>query len=103
VIWEQRWGGPWRSSVAYASSSAGSCKFVVLPGSADCGTSGLGGNMLVLGGDYSFSKRTALYAVYAKLSNGNSSIYRNPLNVGQGTIAAGTDITHYGIGIRHDF
>jgi len=103
VVWEQRWGGPWRTALAYANSSAGSCKFVLMPGSADCGTSGLSGNMVVLGGDYSLSKRTALYAVYAKLNNGQSSIYRNALNVGQSTIAAGTDITHYAVGIRHDF
>ena len=103
VVWEHRWGGPWRTALAYANSSAGSCKFVVMPGSADCGTSGLSGNMVVVGGDYSLSKRTALYAVYAKLNNGQSSIYRNALNAGQGQIAAGTDLTHYAIGIRHDF
>lgn len=102
LLWEQRWGGPWRTTAAYASSSAGTCSLVSLTGAA-CSTNGLNGNMVVLGGEYSFSKRTALFVLYAKLNNGSASVYRNMENVGSSGIAAGTDITQYAIGIRHDY
>ena len=59
VTWEQRWGDRWRTALAYAKAQAGSCS---LTGSAVCDTNGLGGNMIALGGEYSFSKKTALFA-----------------------------------------
>ena len=102
LLWEQRWGGPWRTTAAYASSSAGTCSLVSLTGAA-CTTNGLNGNMVVLGGEYSLSKRTALFALYAKLNNGSASVYRNMENVSSSGIAAGTDITQYAVGIRHDY
>ncbi len=96
LTWQQSWGGPLRTTVAYGSSSAGSCSLV---GGAGCSTSGLAGNMLVLGGDYSFSKRTALFVLYARINNGSASQYRNLEN---GTPAPGADIVQYAIGIRHN-
>ncbi len=96
LTWQQSWGGPLRTSVAYGSSSAGSCSLV---GGAACSTSGLDGNMVTLGGDYSFSKRTALFVLYSRINNGSASQYRNMENA---TPSPGADITQYAIGIRHN-
>ena len=100
VTWEQRWSStPWRTTVAYGNSSAGSCSLV----GAACTTSGLSGNMVILGTDYSFSKRTALFALYARINNGSAAVYRNMENVSASQIPAGADITQYAVGIRHTF
>ncbi len=98
LAWEQRWGTPWRSLVQYTSASAGSCS---LTGGVACVTTGLEGNMLVAGGEYWFSKRTALFAFYAKLNNGSAATYNNMANVK--TIAPGSDISSYAMGIRTNF
>jgi len=98
AVWEHRWGGPWRTAVAYASSSAGSCS---LFGGGGCSTSGLKGDMVSLGAEYSFSKRTALFALYSRLNNGKSSSYRNAENVSP--YETGMDVSQYSLGIRHDF
>jgi len=98
VTWEQRWGGPWRTAAMYANSSAGSCG---LFGGAVCSTSGLNGNMMALGAEYSFSKRTALFALYSRLNNGQSASYRNAENVNP--YDTGADVTQYSLGIRHDY
>jgi len=97
LTWQQAWGGPWRTSVAYGSSSAGNCSLV---GGAACTTNGLDGNMLTLGADYSFSKRTALFVLYSRINNGSASQYRNMENA---TPSPGADITQYAMGIRHNF
>jgi len=99
VVWEQRWGGPWRTAAMYASSSAGSCSLV--GGTTGCTTAGLDGNMYALGGEYSFSKRTALFALYSRLNNGKSSSYRNAENVSP--YETGMDVTQVSLGVRHDF
>ncbi len=97
LTWEHRWSTAWRSSVGYAKADAGSCALV---GGAACTTSGLGANMWVLGGDYSFSRRTALFFLYAKLNNNSASQQRNAENW---TPDPGADITQYSIGIRHNY
>lgn len=62
--------------------------------------------MYVLGGDYSFSKRTTLQLAYGKVKNDTSS------NLGGGavtggadsyTVANGKDPSRLTIGVRHDF
>lgn len=97
LTWEQQWRGPWRTTVAYGSSSAGNCSLV---GGAACSTNGLKGNMLTLGADYSLSRRTKLFALFAKIDNGSASQYRNLENA---TPSPGADITQYAVGIRHDY
>ncbi len=100
LTWEQRWSpAPWRTTVAYGSSSAGSCSRV----GAACTTSGLDGTMLTLGTDYSFSKRTALFLLYARINNGSAALYRNLANVSSSQIPVGADIIQYAVGIRHSF
>jgi len=101
ITWQQRWKGtPWRTSVAYGSSSAGSCS---IAGGVACTTKGLDGNMLVLATDYSFSKRTALFAAYARINNGEAAVYRNLQNASSSQLAPGADIVTWAAGIRHNF
>lgn len=101
LVWEQRYGGPWRTTVAYASSAAGTCS---LAGGVDCSTEGLDGKLLALGGEYSFSKRTALFVLAAKLQNGESATYNNFSQTPDSPdIPTGADSTQYAVGIRHNF
>ena len=69
-------------------------------GGVGCTTSGLGAKMLTLGADYSFSRRTALFLLYAKLNNNSASQQRNAENW---TPDPGADITQYAVGIRHNY
>lgn len=98
LAWQQNWGGPWRTIVQYTSASAGTCTLV---GGTACTTTGLQGNMFSMGGEYWFSKRTALFALYAKLNNGSAATYNNSASVK--TLSAGDDITQYALGIRTNF
>ena len=97
IAWEQGWGGPWKTAASYSRAAAGSC---TLTGGVACSTSGLDGNMLTLGGEYSLSKRTALFALYTKLNNGSSATYDN---TAAGGVAPGADTTQYALGVRHNY
>lgn len=94
VAWEQTWGGPWKTAVQYGSASAGTCSLV---GGAVCDTSGLEGKVLNVGGLYSFSKRSGVFALYSRLNNGSSAAYNNTANVSK--ISDGSDITQYAVGV----
>lgn len=101
LTWQQTWKGtPWRTTAAYGSASAGSCS---LGGGVACTTNGLDGKMYVLAADYSFSKRTALFAAYARINNGEAGMYRNLRNVSSSQMAPGADITTFAAGVRHNF
>ena len=55
--------------------------------------------MLALGGVYTLSRRTALYATFSKISNTNTSF-----TVASGSpLTRGNDSTGYDLGIRHSF
>ncbi len=100
VSWQQVWGSDarWRTMAQYTSAASGTCTFS--DGSV-CDTTGLNGNMLALGGEYWFSKRTALFALYAKLNNGSTASYNNTANAK--TLSPGSDITQYALGVRTTF
>jgi predicted porin len=98
MAWEQTWGGPWKTAVQYGSASAGTCG---LAGGAACDTSGLEAKVLNVGGLYSFSKRSGIFALYSRLTNGSSAAFNNTANIK--TIADGSDITQYAIGIVQNF
>jgi predicted porin len=78
-------------------------------GNAACGSAG-SANMVTLTLDHSFSKRTALYAQYSRINNGAGSTYyyiagptsNSGLGLG-GTVGAGTDVSTYGLGMKHTF
>lgn len=98
VAWEQTWGGPWKTAVQYGSASAGTC---TLAGGVDCSTSGLEAKMLNVGGLYSFSKRSGLFALYSRFNNGSSAAYDNLANVK--AVSDGSDITQYAVGVVTNF
>jgi predicted porin len=84
---------------SFGKAGAGSCR---LQGVA-CNTSGMDGKMLVLGGVYSLSKRTGLYAVFTRMDNGPSAAYSNLTRQGGGRTGVGSDINQVSLGIAHDF
>ena len=83
---------------SYANSAAGSCTLV---GTAACSTAGLEGNMFNLGVGYNLSKRTMLYGVYSKITNGSSAVYNNIGNGARPT--SGQDIGTLAAGLSHTF
>ncbi|CAI10591.1 probable porin protein (plasmid) [Aromatoleum aromaticum EbN1] len=89
--------GNWLAAISYARASADSCSLV---GGAACSTSGLDGDMWSLGGSYSLSKRTSLFAMATRLTNGRSARFNNMEN---GSADTGADITQAALGISHSF
>ena len=97
------------------------------PGRTNCGASltdalGTCGNAqgakhVHLAYDHAMSKRTSLYAMYAKLTNNNNGVSgatyyyiagptgngTNGTGTGPNGIAAGVDVTTYAVGVRHTF
>jgi predicted porin len=97
IGWEARWGGPWRTEIAYARNNDGSCE---VPGGGACSTEGLGGTMLALGAGYSFSKRTLLFALFARVKNEESALYSNTNSFDPDR---GADTTSFAVGVSHSF
>ncbi len=97
VAFESTWSNSVRSAIEYARAEKGSCS---LTGGANCSTEGLEGSMFAVGGAYYFSKRTYVFAMYAKLWNGKSAVYNNMASF---TPAIGADIDQLAIGITHNF
>ncbi len=95
---DSKWNGPWRTAIAYTAASAGSCSLFggVLP----CSTNGLDGKQLSVGASYSFSQRTAVFALVAKLWNGHSAQYNN---LDGSDASLGSDIQQIALGILHSF
>jgi predicted porin len=97
VGWEARWGGPFRTGLSYVRVNEGSCN---LSGGVTCSTSGTDGNQVNVGAAYDFSKRTFIYAIYAKLTAGESAQFDNSANT---TPARGADNTQFAVGISTSF
>jgi predicted porin len=97
VGWEARWGGPWRTGIQYVKMNEGKCS---LSAGVACTTDGLDGSHLSLGAAYDFSKRTFLFALFSRLTNGESAQFDNWPN---GTNARGSDTTQWAIGLNHRF
>ena len=96
VGWEARWGGPWRTEIAYAANNDGSCDLPGIP----CSTDGLAGNMLTLGAAYSLSKRTFIFGLFAKLKNEESAAFSNTNTFDPDR---GADTTSFAVGVSHSF
>ena len=94
---ESRWTDTIRTAVSYVGAQAGSCSLI---GGAVCNTDGLDGKTVNLGAAYYLSKRTFLFALYAKLWNGKSARYSN-LQIQNPS--AGADIDQLMVGITHNF
>ncbi len=77
-----------------------------------CG-SATGANMFSLSYDHSLSKRTGLYAACGKITNNGNAVAGATYNyiqpppangsAGNGAVLAGTDITTYMFGMKHNF
>jgi predicted porin len=112
--------GPGAIWASYSASDTKSCTnaaaAAVTIGSATCGAKP---KMYTLGYDYVLSKRTKMYVAYSKIDNGTTTL-ANGTAVGSayyyiagpaangnagtnGTLAAGTDVTSFGVGIQHVF
>jgi predicted porin len=90
--------GPWTFASGYGQASEGSCSRV---GGVACSTEGLDGKMLTLGAMYSFSKRTALFALASRLNNGKSASYSNVGDAPEPD--TGQDMNQVAVGILHSF
>ncbi len=93
---DSKWSDAWRTALAFVYAGAGSCR--VFDG--ECGTSGLDGRQLSLGAAYYFSKRTYVFALYAKLWNGASAQYNNVDGI---DVPPGADPQQFALGITHNF
>jgi predicted porin len=116
-----RWNiGPGAIWASYTASDTKSCQntntAAVSIGSAVCG---LKATQYTIGYDYVLSKRTKMYVAYNKIDNGTGTL-GNGTAIGtnyyyiagpaansqagtNGALAAGTDVTTFGVGIQHVF
>jgi predicted porin len=108
--------GPGAAWASYSATDAKSCTGVNAIGTAVCG---LKAKMYTIGYDYILSKRTKMYVAYNKIDNavttnaagagvGTSYYYiagpaANANNGTGGALAAGTDVTTFGLGVQHVF
>jgi predicted porin len=96
VGWEATWGGPWRTEITYTKAENGSCSVSV----GTCNTDGLEGNQVAAGVGYFFSKRTLVFAIAAKLTNGTNAAFDNVANI---NAAPGGDSKQFALGMSHSF
>lgn len=89
--------GNWTFAAAYAHASPEDCALV---GGARCSTSGLDGDQISIGASYRLSKRTSLFALFARLNNDRSARFSNLAN---GKPDAGANITLAALGVSHSF
>ena len=89
--------GKWEVAAAFAQSRAGNCSLV---GGAFCSTAGLQGTQVSVGSRYNFSKRSSMFAMYAKVYNGFAARYNN---LAGGDPSSGSDISQFAVGLQHAF
>jgi predicted porin len=94
--WEASWGGPWRTEITYTRANAGSCSVSV----GTCSTEGLDGKQIAAGVGYSLSKRTTLYGIAAKLTNGENAAFNGTANL---DVNNGADTKQFALGMVHSF
>ncbi len=89
--------GKWEFAAAFAQSREGNCSLV---GGAVCTTTGLRGAQVSVGSRYNFSKRSSMFAMYAKVYNGFAARYNN---LASGDPSSGSDISQLAVGVQHAF
>ena len=94
---DSKWTDPWRTAASYVYAGAGTCR---LFDGVPCSTSGLEGHQLALGAAYYFSKRTYVFALYARIWNGRSAQYNNVDGV---DVPPGADPQQFALGITYNF
>jgi predicted porin len=98
---EQKFGNI-TGAVSVVNSDEGSC---TVAGGGTCTSTGSEGRHMNLGGMYSFSRRTQVYAIYSRLTNGRLADYNTvAINPSAGTAPQlGEDVTAIGVGVSHSF
>lgn len=96
IGWEARWSSTFRTEIAYVNNDEGSCDI----SGAACSTDGLDGKMLSFGAAYYFSKRTFLFGLVSRLTNGDSASFSNTNTFDPET---GADTTSFAVGVSHSF
>ena len=89
--------GAWEFAASIAQARAGNCSLV---GGAVCTTTGLQGTQVSVGSRYNFSKRSSMFAMYAKVYNGFAARYNN---LASGDPSSGSDISQLAVGVQHAF
>ena len=89
--------GAWQIAGSFVRSKNGSCSLV---GGALCTTNGLQGTQVAVGTRYNFSKRSSIFAMYAKVYNGFAARYNN---LASGDPSNGSDISQLAVGLQHAF
>ena len=89
--------GKWEFAGSFVRSAKGSCSLV---GGANCSTEGFQGTQVALGSRYNFSKRSSMFAMYAKVYNGFAARYNN---LASGNPSNGSDISQFAVGLQHAF
>ncbi len=97
VAWEARWNAEWRTIAQYVKSGAGSCTLVATA----CTTDGLEGSKFIVGAAYYLNRRTYVFGVYDKMTNGAAG--RFAANDFGGGVNPGEDTRHFIAGISHAF
>jgi predicted porin len=80
----------------YARATEGTCSI----SGASCSTDGLKANQINVGAMLSLSKRTGVFAIYSRLTNGSSATYNNTQ---LDNVSPGTDTTQAAVGVTHSF
>ena len=89
--------GAWRFATQYIRAGSGNCQ---LTGGVDCSTTGLDAWLWTLGARYRFDRQTFVYAIAAKLANGNSARMDN---WAASSPNRGEDVKQAAIGISYSF
>jgi predicted porin len=96
VGWEARWNPQWRTVAQVVKSDAGTCTLI----NAACNTDGLEGAKFIAGAAYYVGRRTYIFGVYDKMTNGKSGRFAaNDF----GAVNPGEATTHMIMGLSHGF
>jgi len=85
-------------AASYAKSDKGNC---TLNGGVNCSTDGFDGSQFNVGAMLSLSKRTGVFAIYSRLTNGTSAMFNNTAN--NDNVSPGSDVTQAAVGVSHSF
>ncbi len=96
VGWEAKWSGPWKTALQYVHAGDGTCALTI----GACSTTGLKGTLIAAAVAYDLDRRTFLYVLAAKLTNGPSARHDN---WAASSPARGGDVTQLALGMNYRF
>lgn len=93
---DSRWSSKWRTVAQIVKAGAGTCTLV----NTACSTDGLEATKMIAGASYYLARRTYVFGVIDKMTNGKSARYAaNDF----GAVNPGEDTTHVIFGMSHGF